>query len=148
MSRRTLTIAGALLVLAFGSLGVAAAAQLTVTSTDFLVQSDEPCSLANLSVHVDPTGVSFGQNKSAVQITNYPAACNGQSVTVAVSNTSGSLLTTGTATCSGSPCSISTGTYSGISAANASVLVNTWGVPSSWDSSCSLFFFNIFMNCS
>jgi hypothetical protein len=147
--RRALVVFVALGLLVVGALSVVSAAQLTVSSSAIGVYSAARCSSATLSVHVNPTGSTFmNYNKTAVRITNYPASCNGMSVTVAVSNSAGALLATGTATCGASPCIITTGSYPALQAAGADVLIATWGVPASWDSVCTLSFFGLIMTCT
>jgi len=133
-------------LLAVAGIGIASAAHLTVTSANLYVTSASRCTNATLSVHVSPTGFSFGQNKSAVQITNFPAACFGRTTQVAVSNAAGALIASGSATCSAATCTIATGSYTAPSATGAHVLVSTWGVPASWDSTCTVIF--IFMTCT
>lgn len=144
--RRALAIVSALAALALGGLGVAAAAQLAVTGSGHAIFTDQRCSDATLSVHVSPTGFSIGTGKSAVQITNFPAACNGLTVDVVLAGGSGTSLATGSATCAGSPCTIPTTGYTGTAPTSASVLVGAWGVPASWDSTCTTLW--IFMTCS
>ncbi len=143
--RLALTVIASSIVVATG-LALASAAYLTVTSSDLAVFSAERCSSATLSVHVNPTGFSFGQNKSAIQITNFPAECFGQTTQVAVSNAAGTLLASGSAVCGAATCTIATGTYNAPSVTDAHVLVSTWGVPASWDSTCTPIL--IFMICS
>jgi hypothetical protein len=111
-----------------------------VSSSAVGVFSAARCSSATLSVHVNPTGTTYlwQYNKTAVRIVNYPSACNGQEVEVTVSNASGTALASGSATCSAPACTITTGSYNAPSAANASVLIATWGVPASWDSVCTI----------
>jgi hypothetical protein len=98
-------------------------------------------------VHVNPTGLSLGQNKSAVQIDNVPAACFGKAFQVTVANGSGTAIATGSATCSAAACTITTGTYTAPSAATAHVLADTWGIPASWDSTCTVIL-GFLMNCT
>ena len=145
--RRALTALVAVELLAVAAVSVASAAQLNVSSSTIGVFTDARCSSATLSVHVNPTGFSFGQNKSAVRITNFPAACFGRTTQVAVSNASGTLIASGSATCSAAACTIATGSYNAPAATGAHVLVSTWGVPASWDSVCTVIF-GIFMTCT
>jgi hypothetical protein len=147
--RRALTALVVVELLVVAAVSVASAAQMTVSSSAVGVYSATRCSSATLSVHVNPTGTTwFNQTKSAVRITNYPAVCNGSVVNVAVSAASGALLASGSATCGASPCVIPTGSYNAVSAADASVLISTWGVPASWDSVCTLSLFDIIMTCT
>jgi hypothetical protein len=146
LARRALATVSALAAVALTGLGVAAAAQLAVTGSGHAIFADQRCSDATLSVHVSPTGFSIGTGKSAVQITNFPAACNGLTVDVVVANGAGGSLATGSATCSGSPCTIPTTGYTATAPTSASVLVGSWGVPASWDSTCTTLW--IFMTCS
>jgi hypothetical protein len=136
--RRALAVFIALELLAVGALSVASAAQLTVSSSAVGVFSDTRCNSATLSVHVSPTGWSIGQNKSAVQITNFPDACFTRTTEVAVTNSAGTLIASGSATCGTTTCTITTGNYNATSATDAHVLVSTWGVPASWDSTCTI----------
>ena len=145
--RRRLALLVALELLVVGAVAVASAAQLTVSSSTIGVYSATRCSSATLSVHVNPTGLSVGQNKSAVRITNFPAACFGRATQVAVSNASGALIASGSATCSAAACTIATGSYNAPSATGAHVLVSTWGVPASWDSVCTVFL-GFLMTCT
>ncbi len=149
--RMSAAVATALGLLLMTGLGLASATHLTVSSTGMSVFSDAPCSTATLSVHVSPTGTTYlwQYNKSAVSIVNYPAACDGATVQVVVANSSGTALATGSGTCNSPSCTISTGSYNATNAANASVLVSTWGVAASWDSVCTVGgFLNIRMDCT
>lgn len=123
-----------LTLLAGGTAALAAASQLAVDSPDLSAFSQEPCTHGPLSVRVQPAG--FGANRSAVQITNVPSGCFGNTFQVGVSNSSGTLLTSGSAVCSSANCVISTGSYNAPSVADAHVLAATWGVPATWDSAC------------
>jgi hypothetical protein len=145
--KRVIAAIVAVELLVIAAVSVASAAQLTVSSSAVGVYSATRCSSATLSVHVNPTGFSFGQNKSAVRITNFPAACFGQTTQVTVSNSAGTAIASGSATCSAAACTIATGTYNAPSATGAHVLVSTWGVPASWDSVCTVVF-GIFMTCT
>ncbi len=148
-SRRVGIAGAAVAALVLLGLSASSASQLAVTTNRLATFSASRCTNTTMSVHVSPTGVVwFDQNKSAVQITNYPAGCNGQTVEVAVSNSTGTLLASGSATCSTSPCVIPTGTYNAMNAADGSVLISTWGVPASWDSVCTLSIFNWRMTCT
>ena len=131
-------ILAAVLAAGLGGLGVANAAHVVVRTHDDLTAAMSRCSTATLSVHVSPTGLSFSQDKTAVQITNYPAACYGLTVQVGVSNSAGTLLTSGSATCSAATCVIATGTYTAPQVTKSHVLAGTWGMTSSWDSTCTV----------
>jgi hypothetical protein len=135
------------ILLAVAGFGIASAANLTVTSAGLGVYSATRCTSTALSVHVNPTGLSFGQTKSAVQIDNVPAACFGDAFQVTVANGAGASIATGFATCSAAACTIATGTYTAPSAASAHVLADTWGIPASWDSTCTVIF-GFLMTCT
>jgi hypothetical protein len=137
----------ALELLAVATLSVASATQLTVSSSAIGAYSAARCSSATLSVHVSPTGWSIGQNKTAVQITNFPDVCFGGTTEVAVTNSAGTLIASGSATCSTTTCTIPTGSYNAPSATDAHVLVSTWGVPANWDSTCTVIL-GFLMNCT
>lgn len=144
--------AAAAILLLVGA-GIASAAQLGVTAQNRHVETLARCSTTLFSVHVNPTGFSIGLNKTAVRITNYPAACNGRTVLVGVSNGAGTLLASGTATCSASPCVITTGSYNATQVTRAHVVtstvtpLSTQGKSASWDSVCTVFL-GIFMTCT
>ncbi len=139
-------LAVAVALVAVGGIGIASAANLTVTSAGLVVYSAARCSSATLSVHVDPTGWSLAGNKSAIQITNVPAECFTKPFQVAITDGAGTAIATGNATCSTATCSISTSSYDPTSAAHAYVLADTWGIPASWDSTCTVIWF--LMDCT
>jgi len=117
----------------------AAAAQLGVNSTDLSEFWESPCTYSTLSIGVQPAG--FGANRSAVRITNVPAECFGSTFEVGVSDSSGALLASGSGVCSAANCQISTGSYYAPSVTDAHALVDTWGIPATWGTTCTYIIF-------
>ncbi len=131
----------AAVALAIALLATGSAAQLNVNTHVIDTFSAARCSGTTLSAHTSPTGFNFSTNRNAVQITNYPAACNGLTVNVDVRNGAGTQLATGSATCSGSPCVISTTTYNVTAPSDMHVQAGSWGMPTNWDTTCSRILF-------
>jgi hypothetical protein len=150
-SRRVGLAGAALATLVLLGLSASSASQLSVTSSRVAVFSATRCTNTTMSVHVDPIGQTswWQHNKTAVKIFNYPASCNGSSVDITVTNGAGAAIASGTATCNSPTCTISTGSYDASTAAGVSMLAATWGLPSSWDSVCTLSgFLNFYMDCT
>ncbi len=124
----------ALGVLALGGLALGSAAHLTVTATDRGIFFAEPCTFDTVTVGVSPTGI--GATKTAVAVTNFPSSCYGNTVQVTVANAAGTQLATGSGTCSAASCTITTGSYDAPSVTQTHLLVSTWGVPSTWGTTC------------
>ncbi len=139
--RGRLVLLAELLVLAVsGGVAIfATAAQLAVDSPDLSEFWGSPCTHDPLSVRVQPAG--FGASRSAVRITNVPTECFGNTFEVAVSDSGGNLLASGSATCSTANCQITTGTYNAPSVTDAHALASTWGIPASWDTTCTYIIF-------
>jgi hypothetical protein len=141
---RKASLLGAITLAIWATVGVAAASQLGVNSTDISEFFYSACSTDTVSVRVSPAG--FGASRSAVSISGFPAACYGSTVQVGVSNSAGTLLASGSATCSAATCTVSTGTYNAPSVTDSHILVDTWGIPSSWDTTCRYIIFFWYCN--
>ena len=113
-------------------------AQLTVSSGDVSQYTDVDCTDDVLSVTV--SGGLIGASRNGVVVSNIPVSSQNLSFEVALSNSSGNLLASGTATCTAATCTISTGTYNAPSVTDADMLVDTWGIDTDWDGSCTWFF--------
>lgn len=119
---------------------VASAAQLTVLSRGIGTATAAPCT--TLTLPTTATGTLTGGYYSAVQIVNIPPECENLPVSLVVYDASGTKLVTdagsgntgamGTAT-------IATGSYSAASVVGVALLINTWGVHTSWVSPSSIF---------
>lgn len=110
---------------------VASAAQLPVFSPDHQTASATPCTTLTLPTAF--AGTMTAGNYTQVQISGIPAACNDLTVNLVVYGAAGLQLATGTGTTGATgTATITTTSYRGVSAKGVALLVNTWGVRTTW----------------
>ncbi len=139
-SRTTIRIAAVLVAAAITVVTVASAAQITVNARDRHLDSLTPCTTNTLPTTA--TGTLTGGNFTHVLITSIPSGCNNLDVTLVVYGLSGTQLATSTGTNNtgtGGTATITTGSYSAASVVGVALLINTWGVHTSWVAPSSIF---------
>lgn len=131
-ARRFWTIVvGVPTALALILMSAASAAQITVTGRDHETDAKAPCTTTTLPATV--TGASAGGNYTAVSIGSIPAACNNLAVSVVVYGGAGASLANGTGNTGATGTAIITTTsFSGASVVGVALLVDTWGVKTTW----------------
>lgn len=115
---------------AVGVVVIASAAHLSVFGRDSEIDHATPCTDWTL-----PTTVGDGWHGSywEVSITGIPAGCDNLAVALTVYGTGGTVLATGTGTTgTGGSATIATGTYTGSAVLGVALLIDTWGVHTTW----------------
>lgn len=129
ISRRHVIITVGLLGAA-AVIGPASAAQLAVSSDEIQVEFPDRCDPGPLATTY--SGTPSGQNYSEVEIENVPAACDGLQVSLIVYDVGFNQIGTGTGTAATGSTVISTDNYKGSDAVGVALLIDTWGIPTSW----------------
>jgi len=129
---RTATrVASILVAITIALVAAASAAHLTVNARDHETASLVPCTTTTLPVTV--SGSPSGGNYTAVQISTIPPACNNLPVRVVVYGAVGAQLATGTGTTGTTgTATITTTSYNGTAVVGVAILIDTWGVHTTW----------------
>lgn len=118
-------------VTAFLGVAAASAASIGVSSRDHSTATAARCTTSTIGVA--PSGTPSGGTYAQVTLTSIPSACFGLAVSLVVYGSGGASLATGTGvTGSTGTATITTSSYAGSSVSGVALLVNTWGITSSW----------------
>lgn len=110
---------------------VASAAQIPVSSHDRTTDSETPCTTLTLPVSVGGSG--WHDTYTAVQVTGIPVACYDLAAQLVVYGAGGAQLVTASGfTGSTGTMTLTTGTYTGAAVQGVALLINTWGMRTSW----------------
>ena len=110
---------------------------MNVASGNHELDTLAPCTTATLPTTV--AGTPTGGNYTQVQILSIPAACNNLAVRTVIFGTGGTQLATGTGnTGATGTATITTSSYAGASAIGVALLIDTWGVRTTWTPPSSL----------
>ena len=122
---------GTLTAITLVGIAAASAAQLGLGGSGPGAFQDTKCTTA--SVATEGGATHTGANYTSVELTDIPASCVGLDVEVVVYDSSGNSIATGTGTVTTAPMDVTTTTYNINNAAGVALLVDTWGVPTTWD---------------
>lgn len=129
--RSSVALLGVPVLLGLGLAGLASAASLGVSGSDHALDDLDPCTTATLTAAVAGT-MTYG-NYTQVSLGSVPATCNDLAVGVVVYDAGGLELASGTGnTGATGTATITTTSYRGVSAAGVALLVDTWGVRTTW----------------
>lgn len=129
-SRRWAILAAGVVALVLIGLGIANAAQLSVSNGGIFLGNLARCS--NGPIAATPATLVSGTTYSAVSLAGL-TGCNGLGVQITVVGAAGSVLATGSGTAGANPLVITTSVnYNAANVTGVALLVGTWGVPTTW----------------